>query len=78
MLRFNIASDKYNVFLQQVRDWAKDPNRFSHGRPVLPYPPPTMQQAQYTDIELRAKDDKQVERVLTVKLRRHDLYIIGY
>lgn len=66
------------VFIQQVRDWAKDPNRFSHGRPVLPFPPPTMQQAQYMDIELRAKDDKQVERVLTVKIRRHDLYIIGY
>lgn len=66
------------VFIQQVRDWAKDPNRFSHGRPVLPHPPRTIQEAQYMDIELRAKDAKQIERVLTVKLRRHDLYIIGY
>ncbi|KNA03696.1 hypothetical protein SOVF_206640 [Spinacia oleracea] len=78
MIKFNIATDNYMTFIQQVRDWAKDPNRFSHGRPVLPHPPPTIKGEQYMDIELRAKDAKQKERVLTVKIRRHDLYIIGY
>ncbi|XP_021759045.1 60 kDa jasmonate-induced protein-like isoform X2 [Chenopodium quinoa] len=78
MIKFNISTDNYMTFIQQVRDWAKDPNRFSHGCPVLPHPPPTMKEAQYMDIELRAKDAKQIERVLTVKIRRHDLYIIGY
>lgn len=77
-IRFNIGTDDYIAFIRRIRDWAKDPNRFSHGRPVLPYPPPNMQQAQYADLELRAKDSNNVERTMVAKIRRHDLYIIGY
>ncbi|KAL2944876.1 Protein synthesis inhibitor II [Bienertia sinuspersici] len=78
MIRFNVSTDNYMTFIQQVRDWAKDPKRISHGRPVLPYPPTNLNQVQYMDIELRAKDSNQKERFVTVKIRRHDLYIVGY
>jgi len=67
--------DTYMAFIQRIREWAKLPGRISHGRPVLPYPPQDMLRSEYADLELKAKDSK---RTLIAKIRRHDLYIIGY
>ncbi|KAJ8433349.1 hypothetical protein Cgig2_020429 [Carnegiea gigantea] len=76
---FNLTTDDYNVFIQRIREWAraKNPDRFSHGRPVLPYPPQNMRNSEYADLELKAKDSGD-ERTLIARIRRHDLYIIGY
>lgn len=64
----------YMEFISSLRRNAADPNRFCGNVPVLP-PPPDPQQFQYITLELRA-GGQQVP--LIVRIRRHDLYVVGY
>nr|P34967.2 RecName: Full=Protein synthesis inhibitor PD-S2; AltName: Full=Ribosome-inactivating protein PD-S2; AltName: Full=rRNA N-glycosidase [Phytolacca dioica] len=77
-ITFDVGSatiSKYTTFLESLRNQAKDPSLKCYGIPMLPNTNPN---PKYLLVELNAKLSSGEVKSITLMLRRHNLYVMGY
>nr|AAL61546.1 ribosome inactivating protein type 1 precursor [Phytolacca americana] len=78
IISFDVGSatiSKYTTFQESLRNQAKDANLKCYGIPMLPN---SNLNPKYLLIELRAKLSTSEVKTITLMLRRHNLYVMGY
>ncbi|KAL2927758.1 Ribosome-inactivating protein charybdin [Bienertia sinuspersici] len=72
VLQYDLTNDNYVDFIGELRDEARDKDKYSHGRPILPLE--TDADPLYIDVKLLKSE---VDKGL-VRIRRYDLCLINY